>query len=390
MKKVPESILSYKFSCIPKAEILEIAQFFGIQMPSSLKKAAMADRLMMAIRIDTLRCLERFPLYELEILQELISKGKGGDLLAHAPVPILFSMQFGFVVDCYEPDEYPEGRWDEMMQIYLEEEAYDLFAPLIDIAVSEVQNSGRLEYEQFLWGCLTIYGNISIEEIRGIWRTCYPDRDDKGLLDFIESYASFPYLLDKDSGHLLYPDLDYLGLYAEQRVRGTSDEKLMMHSLDDILSAGKTTPYNFPFASHREGRALIDALKADGYGNDYILIMHWLWLEIQTSEGDEEGFKTLVKQILQNMKAGSEKKARALARTIESYSNSIPVWAFRGRSSMDMMCDSPALRVNEAMSMFFEHQMTGLYRAAVIGPEDPCPCGSGLKYKNCHGKNWHS
>ncbi len=144
MKKAPESILSYKFSCIPKAEIQEIAQFFGIQMPSSLKKAAMADRLMMAIRTDTLLCLERLPLYELEILQELISKGKGGDLLAHAPVPILFSMQFGFVMDCYEPDEYPEGRWDEMMQIYLEEEAYDLFAPVIDIAVSEVRNSGRL------------------------------------------------------------------------------------------------------------------------------------------------------------------------------------------------------------------------------------------------------
>ena len=22
-----------------------------------------------------------------------------------------------------------------------------------------------------------------------------------------------------------------------------------------------------------------------------------------------------------------------------------------------------------------------------IGRNDPCPCGSGLKYKNCHGKN---
>ncbi|WP_192932389.1 SEC-C metal-binding domain-containing protein, partial [Odoribacter splanchnicus] len=21
------------------------------------------------------------------------------------------------------------------------------------------------------------------------------------------------------------------------------------------------------------------------------------------------------------------------------------------------------------------------------GRNDPCPCGSGLKYKNCHGKN---
>lgn len=27
------------------------------------------------------------------------------------------------------------------------------------------------------------------------------------------------------------------------------------------------------------------------------------------------------------------------------------------------------------------------YRAETVGRNDPCPCGSGLKYKNCHGKN---
>ena len=116
MKKVPESILSYKISCFPKAEILEIAQLFRVKLPSSLKKSALADRLMTAIRTDPIRCLECLPLYELEILQLLISKGKGEDLLANTPVPILFSMQFGFVVDCYEPEEFPEGRWDEMLQ----------------------------------------------------------------------------------------------------------------------------------------------------------------------------------------------------------------------------------------------------------------------------------
>ena len=23
-----------------------------------------------------------------------------------------------------------------------------------------------------------------------------------------------------------------------------------------------------------------------------------------------------------------------------------------------------------------------------VGPNDPCPCGSGLKYKKCHGRPW--
>ena len=203
----------------------------------------------------------------------------------------------------------------------------------------------------------------------------------------MESYPCFHYLLDGVSGHLFYPGLDCFGLYAEQRVRGTFEKQLLMYSLDDFLSAGKTTPFNFPFASHREGRALAEALKADGYGNDCVLVMHWLWFEIQTGEGDEARFKELVNNILQGMKEAGAKKANSLARAIESYSNVIPVWAFRGRSSMDMMCDSPALRGNEAMSSFFEHQMTDLFRAAAVGPDDPCPCGSGLKYKNCHGKN---
>ena len=25
-------------------------------------------------------------------------------------------------------------------------------------------------------------------------------------------------------------------------------------------------------------------------------------------------------------------------------------------------------------------------KAKKVGPNDPCPCGSGLKYKKCHGK----
>ena len=35
-----------------------------------------------------------------------------------------------------------------------------------------------------------------------------------------------------------------------------------------------------------------------------------------------------------------------------------------------------------------EQQKTEPYRAEkTVGRNDPCPCGSGLKYKNCHGKN---
>jgi len=30
---------------------------------------------------------------------------------------------------------------------------------------------------------------------------------------------------------------------------------------------------------------------------------------------------------------------------------------------------------------------SGMATSQKIGRNDPCPCGSGKKYKNCHGKN---
>ena len=38
--------------------------------------------------------------------------------------------------------------------------------------------------------------------------------------------------------------------------------------------------------------------------------------------------------------------------------------------------------------LYLEQKKSGtVVKAKKIGRNDPCPCGSGKKYKNCHGKN---
>ena len=107
-------------------------------------------------------------------------------------------------------------------------------------------------------------------------------------------------------------------------------------------------------------------------------------------EDGEEGFKSLVRDILQDVRVVSVEKTKALARAIEDYSNAIPVWAFRGLSSVEMMTGTRAGRTHDAMTDFVKKKMDTLLKVAStprVGPDDPCPCGSGLKYRNCHGKN---
>lgn len=188
--------------------------------------------------------------------------------------------------------------------------------------------------------------------------------------------------------HIMYPDMDVIDLIAEQRGRGTYEGPLAKVSLEDILSAGKTTPNNFPYVSHKEGLALADALKAVGHGGDAGAIrMHWLWREIEMGGGDEQAFQDLVQRILKDVRVVSIEKTKALGRAIEDYANAIPVWAYRGLSSVDMMIGERVARGNEAMTAFIKERMGGIMQAAKVGRNDPCPCGSGRKYKDCHGKN---
>lgn len=384
-----DSILQENLMDKNKNELQEAAEFFRIPLRSSDRKAVMAGKILSALRTDTLRCLECLPIYELRNLQLLISLGKGNDMLIPEPLPPLFTYMFDLVEECYD-DDYEE-EYESLFQLYLDDEVFDLFAPHIDTAVQNVEQSGRVEFERFLWGCLTIYGYLSINEFVNLWRGFYPDMKQEEIFRFMESYSPFSYLTDGMGKHIMYPDMDVIDLIAEQRGRGTYEGPLAKVSLEDILSAGKTTPYNFPYVSHKEGLALADALKAVGHGGDAGAIrMHWLWREIEMGGGDEQAFQDLVQRILKDVRVVSIEKTRTLGRAIEDYCNAIPLWGTRGLSSIESMLGERIARGNDAMAAFVRERMSGLVKGSAfpkVGRNDPCPCGSGKKYKDCHGKN---
>ena len=118
--------------------------------------------------------------------------------------------------------------------------------------------------------------------------------------------------------------------------------------------------------------------------------MHWLWREIEMDGGDEQAFQDLVQRILKDVRVVSIEKTRTLGRAIEDYCNAIPLWGTRGLSSIESMLGERIARGNDAMAAFVRERMSGLVKGSAfpkVGRNDPCPCGSGKKYKDCHGKN---
>lgn len=399
------SVLTGILQVQTKDELQEIGEFFGVQLRASDRKAAMVHRLEMAFRTDTLRCLKCLPFYELRILQQLIAQGKGVRRLIPETLPHIFTYLFGLL-----ENENASGDQGLVMRLYLKDEIFALFAPVIDTAVKEVEESGRAELEHFLWGCMTVYGLLSMGELVNLRREFYPEEDLRIIYTFLDTYAPLYYVADDYYEFLMYPDLHRLNLISAQEARRFYGHELAKVPLDDILAAGRTTPYNYPYAGRPEGRALAAALDTVGLRGDAgALRMHWIWWDKQNEGGDIRGFHDLVQRILDDARADGFESEQRLVGAITDYSNAIPTWVFRGRSSDEMMKEerthlkplpsgsgAPVAGSRSAavggpsslpgLGLGFD---SGFGSVPRVGRNDPCPCGSGLKYKNCHGK-WES
>ena len=115
-------------------------------------------------------------------------------------------------------------------------------------------------------------------------------------------------------------------------------------------------------ANTNYGKRFIKEFKEFFCIEDEVLIdvMESMWLNIQYDDFDH-----VMSKMLEDIK-GQE---RIILRTITSdFLNSVRLWNLRGRS----------------MSKEVKKEIV---HSVKVGRNDPCPCGSGKKYKKCCGKN---
>lgn len=156
--------------------------------------------------------------------------------------------------------------------------------------------------------------------------------------------------------------------------------------------AGKTVPWSIANINHTEAQFLQRQLVEAGYAPEQLPgLLYDIWLEKVHPNKDGGGLGEVTGQIMQKAHFKSLQEANRLLGAITAYSNSIPTWMFKGRSSDEMFGkDSKRGEKLATASAMISQMSHGFQQASAfpkVGRNDPCPCGSGLKYKNCHGKN---
>ncbi len=364
-------------------ELRRCRNFLNVtKVKSNARKAELASAIAEHIADNPVECLERLPYHELRLLSLLSKLSEGADEEINTTSMTTFAAAIRFIE--------VKDKSSELLSFRFAPGMYEALSPHIGEAMARIEASPRLVYEQYLWGCLTIYGMISFSDIFDLADRHFKE-DSEYFYKFMSDYPGLESLYHYH--YLMHPCVeDPDKLFSEWGKHKMLKRSIKKISRKDILDAGETTPYNSPLHLHEEGVQLHSALRTIGYECDRLVYtIHRIWIAKQLLGLDNAVFNGMIGDILDRGKVRRFEDVQMVANAIMNYYNAIPCWCFKGRSSDEMFRTGKSGPDKLANVKALAQQMNEIGREASVfgnvGRNDPCPCGSGLKYKKCHGKN---
>lgn len=364
-----------------KEKLLEARSFFEIDIPASARKAELIGAIGKHLLERTEDVLRMLPEYELRLLQGLSHLPKGHTYTFASPPTPYFLELFGMMNSSYNKDSVE-------ISLSIDDDFRESVAQHIDSVIIDFELNGGFRAEMVFWGLLTTYGVVDISFLTGFIDKNYTEEYATNFYKRLVTFA--PLRFFKHDGNLVHPALGNPEEFIEDR-RRKGFENLKELPLEAIENAGMTTPYFASDMKTPHGQALLEALRSAGFDEDFLPhVVSNIWMQNQFNSGAKNS-NQLLKIILENGRFNSQKQAEACMRAIMEYSNKIPKWFLGGRSSEEVgEMGFRAMRMDANMNAMAE-KLAGIYanasRFPKVGRNAPCPCGSGLKYKNCHGKN---
>lgn len=355
-------------------------EFLAMPLPKNTSKSSMIDVLASGIITHPVHYLKRFPEYEVRLLRDLSMLGPGGriNVLRKYFYPFLTAFH---LVQLDEVD-------DSILEAYITPDIYRYIGNASRKAWASGELGGEHRYEYFVWGCMCLYGFLNIDELEKIVRTHFPKEADNA----IKYLAQNPLIstMRPDNDNVCHPDAFELfeDLMGERAEAGYMTADPHDFKTEFIMEIGRTMPITVPYRFSVAGIKLLETFRSlDFTDEDSLYIMHDIWVSMQTI-GEEE-VRDLIEEYLaddENFKDTVEEDMNVLAEAVVRYCDVIPLWKLKGRSLKDIGKNlDPKKFSTDYITLGHPHPSLG--HSKRVSPDDPCPCGSGLKYKNCHGKN---
>ena len=389
------------FERFTKPELADILEYFDHPVRRSAKKAELVESTAALIGGNPREWMYMLAESDLLLLRDLVSAGPGQWVeLINPEYPSILEM-LGLI--------YIDDSEREFVYAALDGSLYFPVAAIIDQLIAEKRSDGSFETERMALGILNIYGVISVEEfVKQAYDMLEDCKDGQEVFMRLaenrlvslqrvvyegEMYLVSPYAYEYEKlidGWKEFPDIKDFAAFT----------------MDEAVHAGSDAPFCAFGYGTSEYMAAHDVLEDLGYDRQDILdCLNEVWVNSQYAmdETCAEALFSCINDRIDDIDSFEE--YRRCIDAIADYANSVPKWLLKGHSSTETDFLKLSIKVDESGfdGDFPEPGETEkgpgelpgpvneLYRYSMavkhVGPDDPCPCGSGLSYRRCHGKN---
>ena len=369
-----------------KVELEDLGDLLGGPIRSRMRKEEMVDSLATYLSLKPQRWLENLQERDLHLLRQLVHAGADNvQLLEYADYPSI--LELSGLVDYDDSDS-------QYHKVWLRKEVYDIVAPHVEKAISAGEKSGRFQIERIGLGYLNLYGILPTDRFVDLLMDYY---DAEHFSDYEEltkilrhsSMVKTNRFTDEYGDYLCSPLLMDAKEIFRLRSELMGEEDYASFTYEDALDAGSGAPFFTVGLKSEEGKTLVKMLRRLGFdGMELVQTEYDIWMEAQLPR-DETSLFNIVD--MEEYRLHEPHTFDLFMKALKDYANSIPRWALYGHSAkecgvleVDFPRSYPGL---DKISAYMPKDFPLGLIIPHVAPYDPCPCGSGLSYCHCHGKN---
>lgn len=373
-------------SKIDKRALVFMADHFDVKAPKSFPKEDIAEKLSSTILTTAPEWLKRLPPYDIEILRELSESPIG----TRIEKPLLYFPMPSVMYNIIQIDD--EKSIDEKSNAYyLTDDVHDAVSACISEVFDNDLMREYLRLQQYGYGLLTLYGIISVEHFSDeIEYFPFSSEDVVDELILMLGNSELFYMCstqleeNKDEVVLISPWVENAdNVWHEIQKHKNIPYKVFEY--EEIMAAGQL-PYPMFTSEFTDDITNLLSYTDETFEDTKPVepveqMLTDIWFCIQEGESPMAG----VEAMLADFPSKHRKLTNEIVGLYSNYQNSLPRWDLKGHSpteafEMGIKTKKNRPDINPNGSPFVNANPK-------IGRNDPCPCGSGKKYKNCCGKN---
>lgn len=384
-----------------KVELEDLGDLLGGNLRPRMKKTEMVERLTSYLTKSPQRWLSHLLERDARLLRQLVHAGPDTvQMMDFADYPSV--LEVSGLVDYDDSDQRTHKVW-------LRREVYDIVAPHIDKAIHVAEQSGRFQVERVALGYLNLYGIIPTDRFVDLLMDYY-DAEHESDYETLTGILKDSQLVkgnrftDERGDYLCSPCLMEAEDIFKLRDTYARDLDYAAFSWQEAMEAGAGAPYFTIGLKTPAGRTFVSMLHRLGFeGFELVQTEYDFWMEAQLPQTAESVFRVVDMDEYHRYESHTYD---LYMKAVRDYANNLPRWALKGHSAAETgllgyeipdeeppeipyeegqpVWSMPEPTVSEGYTQFLDEFP---FMVPHVAPDDPCPCGSGLRYSRCHGKH---